>query len=70
MATTLSRMGETWDMVARRVYGNERFMNVLIAANINLRHIVLFPCGMEIVTPKIDTRSTACDINLPPWKRK
>lgn len=70
MATTQSRMGETWDMVAKRVYGDERFMNVLIAANINLRHIVFFPYGVEIVTPEIDTRSTAYDINLPPWKRK
>lgn len=70
MATTQSRMGETWDMVAKRVYGDERFMNVLIAANINLRHIVVFPYGVEIVTPEIDTRSTAYDINLPPWKRK
>lgn len=70
MKTTLSRMGETWDMVAKRVYGDEHFMNVLITANINLRHIVLFPYGVEIATPDIDTSSTAYDINLPPWKRK
>ncbi len=39
MKTTLSRMGETWDMVAKRVYGDEHFMDVLIAANISLRSI-------------------------------
>ena len=70
MKTTLSRMGETWDMVAKRVYGDEHFMDVLIAANISLRSIVLFPYGVEIVTPEIDTNSTVYDINLPPWKRK
>ena len=43
---------------------------MLIAANISLRSIVLFPYGVEIVTPEIDTNSTAYDINLPPWKRK
>ncbi|WP_077074112.1 tail protein X [Mailhella massiliensis] len=70
METTLSRMGETWDMVARRVYGDEHFMDALIAANVKLRDTVIFSYGVEIVTPEIDTRSTAYDINLPPWKRK
>lgn len=70
METILSRMGETWDMISKRVYGDEHFVNVLITANIDLRHIVLFPYGVEIVVPEIDTHSTAYDINLPPWKRK
>ena len=70
MKTTLSRMGETWDMIARRVYGDEHFMDVLIAANIELRNVVLFPYGVEIALPDIDTASTAYNVNLPPWKRK
>lgn len=70
METTLSRMGETWDMISKRVYGDEHFMDALLAANVELRDVALFPYGVEIVVPEIDTHSTAYDINLPPWKRK
>lgn len=69
MATTQTKMGETWDMISKRVYGDEHFIDVLINANFEHRNTVLFPYGVILTVPEIDTTSTDYNKNLPPWKR-
>lgn len=58
--------GDMWDGVAYRVYGNERYMNVLLAANQQYNDIVIFPAGVRLTCPDVDT---AVAMTLPPWKR-
>ena len=65
--TTIS--GDTWDIISKRVYDNELFLNVLITANIEHSKTVIFPAGVELEIPDIDITSTKYDANLPPWKR-
>lgn len=69
MKTVTTIQGDTWDILAYRLYGNERLMHILINANIQHRKTVLFPAGIVLNVPEIDTTSAEYEQNLPPWKR-
>lgn len=70
MATTyVTRQGDAWDVISKRLYGDERFMDELIRANIEHRKTVLFSYGVRLTVPEIDTKLPAYAANLPPWKR-
>lgn len=60
--------GDMWDTLSLRAYGRAVFVDDLIAANPEYRKVVIFPAGVEIKIPEIDTTQTAS--NLPPWKRR
>lgn len=61
--------GDSFDVISLRVYGDEHHMVELINANIEHRKIVLFPAGVEIKVPDIET-ITNDDPGLPPWARE
>lgn len=68
MATTYTTtQGDTWDIIAKKVYGAELLLDVLIEANIKHRKTVIFSAGVKLDIPEIDTEET--DLNLPIWKR-
>lgn len=67
--TYTTQQGDTWDVIAKRFYGDEHYFDVLIRANIAHRKIVIFPYGIKLLIPEIDTASTAYEENLPPWKQ-
>lgn len=69
MATITTNQGDTWDMLAKRVYGNELLMDVLIKANFEHRDVVIFSYGTVLNVPEIDTTSSEFEANLPPWKQ-
>lgn len=70
METTeyITKQGDTWDIIAYRVYGRENLMHKIIQANFGLRKNVLFPAGVKVVCPVLDL--TEHDDNLPIWKRQ
>lgn len=59
--------GDTWDIISYRVYGDEHYVAELIEANHEHRGVVLFPAGVVLTTPEIDTEEATS--TLPPWKR-
>lgn len=68
MATTYkTTQGDTWDIIAKNVYGNELLFDVLIKANIEHRKTVIFPAGIVLSVPEVETAESA--VNLPIWKR-
>lgn len=69
MKTIKTKQGDTWDMLAKRCYGNERFMDVLMVANPQYQEVLFFSAGVILEVPAIDTSSKALEMNLPPWKR-
>lgn len=69
MKTVKTIQGDTWDILAYRLYGNERLMHILINANIQHRKIVIFPAGIVLNVPEIDTTAPEYEANLPPWKQ-
>ncbi len=59
--------GDKWDGIAYKVYGDTKFTDVLIEANIECRNIYVFSAGVVLEVPEVETRITSDD--LPPWKR-
>ena len=58
--------GDTWDIIALKVYGDEKYMGQLLKANPKYINIIFFGAGIEVICPDIDTEDIQ---NLPPWKR-
>jgi phage tail protein X len=63
--TTIS--GDAWDVISRRVYGDEAFTGALMEANGEHASTVIFSVGVELVIPPVPPPSPAD--NLPPWIR-
>ncbi len=62
--TTVS--GDTWDIVAYKVYGNEMYTDTLIKANIEYKDTYIFPAGVVLTLPEIELTVSE---SLPPWKQ-
>lgn len=58
--------GDTWDGIAVKVYGDEKYMNELFEANQAYREIIIFPANVSLSLPDIQTQTTTI---LPPWKK-
>mgnify|MGYP002852995129 CR=1 FL=1 len=59
--------GDTWDIVAYRVYpdiGGEKLLHYLIDANSDYIDTVIFPAGVVLNVPEIDIPKPS---TLPPW---
>lgn len=58
--------GDTWDGIAIKVYGDERYINELLEANQEFNEIVISPANIKLMLPEIETKATSI---LPPWKK-
>ena len=58
--------GDTWDGIAVKVYGDEKYMNEWLEANQAYREIIIFPANVSLSLPDIQTQTTTI---LPPWKK-
>ncbi len=59
--------GDTWDMIAVKVYpdlGGEKFTSALIDANPKYVETVIFGAGVELEIPDV---SVPASKTLPPW---
>lgn len=60
--TTVS--GDTWDLIAFKQMGAEKYMKELMDANWKLTDVLMFDSGIVLVIPDIPPES---DGNLPFW---
>lgn len=69
MKTTTTVQGDTWDTIAKRVYGDTLRTQELMEAreNVRLLDIQVFPDGVTIATPEVEERPTTYD--LPEWRK-
>jgi phage tail protein X len=58
--------GDKWDLIAKRTLGSEMLTDALIKANINFRHIFIFPANIRLTIPDLPAKLPG---GLPPWKR-
>lgn len=58
--------GDMWDSIAKKQYGTEMAMNVLLEANQQYNSVVVF--GANIVLNVPDYTVPTPDL-LPPWRR-
>lgn len=66
MREYITAQGDTWDLIALRVYGSEKYMTTLIEANPEYRETVFFSAGISLKVPEI---TAPIPSSLPPWKR-
>lgn len=58
--------GDTWDLIAYRQLGSERYTSLLMEANTAHIHTVVFSAGVVLTIPEI---TAPLPESLPPWKR-
>ena len=74
MKTITTVMGDTWDTVALRAYGNVLRTQELMEAreNVRLLDIEVFPGGVVVFVPDVTDTYTAGDLmtgDLPEWRK-
>lgn len=60
-----TKSGDTWDVIAKAVYGSEYYAGALMAANPTHIDTFIFSAGVALATPVIEEQR---DGLLPPWK--
>lgn len=59
--------GDMWDYIAYKVYGNEKYIKLLMNANQEYRDYAVFPQGIRLVCPDIPVEDGPT--YLPPWRQ-
>ena len=58
--------GDMWDLIAYKMYGSEKHMDILIWANLELLDTFIFDAGTVLVVPALESR---IDAALPSWRQ-
>jgi phage tail protein X len=67
-STYTTIQGDTWDGIAYKLYGDEKYMKNLIEANWLYTDVLVFSAGVELTVPEI-TEEEKDDDNLPIWRQ-
>lgn len=59
--------GDTWDLMAYLLYGDEKYMQKLIRANWDLLDVIVFGPNQEINVPSISVEESN-KIEQPEWR--
>lgn len=65
--TYTTKSGDMWDSIACAQLGSASYMDQLINANLRHKDIYLFPAGVVLTLPEVQTPVNSL---LPPWKQK
>lgn len=57
--------GQTWDQIAKEVYGSEQQAGTLMEANPKQLDTFIFSAGEKLSVPEIE----AAAVNMPPWRK-
>lgn len=68
MNTYITKSGDAWDMIAKRVYGDESYVSFLMKNNQKLLEYFLFPSGVEISIPELPEEFDEDD--FPDWRKE
>ena len=69
MRTYRTAQGDTWDMIALKMYpnlGGEKLMHILLQQNPEHQETVIFGANVMLRIPTVDIPAVS---PLPPWKR-
>ncbi|WP_441423714.1 phage tail protein [Anaerobacillus sp. MEB173] len=58
--------GDTFDKIALEKLNDEKLAGIIIEANIDYAHIVIFESGVKLTIPEPSEQQST---HLPPWKR-
>lgn len=65
--TYTTTSGDMWDSIAYKTLGSTAYTDVLMNANKAYRIIYVFPAGIVLTIPDVDTLTMPS--SLPPWKQ-
>mgnify|MGYP003851707283 CR=1 FL=1 len=65
MHNYITIQGDTWDMISYKVYGDEKYMDILMDVNPLYIHVVVFSANIELIVPTLPEDKIS---QLPPWK--
>ena len=68
MNTYTTVQGDLWDNIAKKVYGTEAAMDVLMRANPEYLDAAVFGAGVKILLPQF-TAQEAERAAVPPWRK-
>lgn len=57
--------GDTWDLIAYKLYGEEKYMKYLIEANWQMLDVLIFSSGTVLTVPDIQEET---DDEAPFWR--
>lgn len=66
-STYITSQGDTWDLMAYDLYGDEKYMHYLIEANWPLLDILVFSSGTLITVPDIPEEARE---DVPFWREE
>ena len=55
----ITQQGDTWDALARDIYGSEMLAYVIQGANPDYLHLIFFPAGLVLTIPQTPSLATA-----------
>ena len=67
MAEYITKMGDTWDLIAFEQLGSCDYVSLLLNANRRYSGTAIFSAGVVLDIPEI--KKTTKAENLPPWRR-
>ena len=67
MGTYQTVQGDTWDLMAHKLYGNVFLLPPLLEANRQYLDVVIFPSGIILQVPELQAEQIA-DADVPPWR--
>jgi len=62
-----TKQGDTWDLIAFKIWGDEYLCGKLMDENIDHVSTVIFSAGVVLKVPEVEKVSQT--ESLPPWKR-
>ncbi len=60
----ITKTNDTWDLIAFKVLGDEKYTSHLLESNPQFSKIVFFPAGVALIIPEIEKSKTGVE---PPW---
>lgn len=58
--------GDTWDLIAKKVYGSEIHLDHLMKHNFSLLDYFIFPAGIKVFTPEEPLKGAK---GIPEWRK-
>ncbi len=67
-STYTTVLGDTWDIISQKVYGDEKYVDVLMANNLSKLDNCIFSAGVVLSTPALSLIEDEGDDSYPDWR--
>lgn len=67
--TYTTTLGDSWDLIAWRVYGDAMLAPALMQANLEHLETYVFDAGVVLAVPTL-TVADVGSVNMPPWRKR